>query len=1086
MKYIIGLDIGITSVGFATLMLDDSDNPCRILKMGSRVFESAEHPKDGSSLAAPRRINRGMRRRLRRKRFRKEQIRDLIVEKGIMTAGEINDIYNSQKTLPDIYKIRYEALDRKLSKEEFVRLLIHLSQRRGFKSNRKVDASNSKSEAGKLLNAVKTNKALMEEKGYRTIGEMLYKDERFADLKRNKAEDYSNTFARAEYEAEINTLFDAQWEYGNKYADKDMKERYLEIYLSQRAFDDGPGKGSPYSGNQIEKMLGHCTFEPDEIRSVKAAYSFEYFNLLTKVNSIKLTSPNGKRPLTKEERDKVIALAFNKKSITYASVRKELKLSDDEYFNISYSKGETNPEEVERKTKFNYLNAYHTFKSAYGNAYLDWSKEKKNNLAYALTVYKNDNKIRTYLKDKGFDDAEIEIALTLPSFSKTGNLSVKALDKLIPYLEEGMLYNEACEAAGYNFKNDDTAKRMYLPADEKDAPELGDIRNPVVRRAVSQTIKVINAIIREYKESPCYVNIELARDLSKSLTDRRKIEKNQKENNSRNEAIIEELQNTYHILKPTGQDIVKYKLWKEQNGICPYSLKPILLDKLFDVGYTDIDHIIPYSISFDDTYNNKVLVLSSENRQKGNRLPMQYLSGKKKDDFWLWVDSSNLRSRKKNNLLKENLTDEDISGFKKRNLQDTQYISRFMLNFLKKYLELQPNSVNCKNTIKAVNGGATSYVRKRWGINKVREDGDTHHAVDAVVIACITDGMIKRISKYSKYREERFVHPELGLEVDRETGEVMDKFPMPYEWFRDELLMRLSNNPSRILHEKPLPNYSTDEEVKPIFVSRMPNRKVKGSAHMETVRRKFTDDDGTDYSVTKVPLASLKLKNGEIEGYFNPASDMLLYNALKERLAMYGGSGSKAFTEPFYKPKSDGTQGSLVKKVKVMNKSTLSVSVQNKTAIADNGSMVRVDVFYVEGEGYYLVPIYVSDTVEPKLPNKAIAAHKAYEEWKEMSDENFVFSLYKNDLIGIEFNKVMNFSLVNKDSTLPPNIDLKSGLFYYKGTNISTASIGIINDDNTYTISGLGVKRIPKIEKYSVDILGNITKINKEKRMGFK
>ena len=241
MKYIIGLDMGIASVGYATLLLDDKEQPCRILKMNSRIFEAAEHPKDGSSLAAPRRINRGMRRRLRRRRFRKEQIRDLIAEKGIMTTEEIDEIYNSGKELSDIYEIRAEALDRILSKEEFVRLMIHLSQRRGFKSNRKVDASDSKSESGKLLIAVKNNRELLSEKGYRSIGEMLYKDERFAANKRNKADDYSNTFSRAEYEDEINQIFEAQLALGNPYATDDFRKKYLDIYLSQRAFDDGPG-----------------------------------------------------------------------------------------------------------------------------------------------------------------------------------------------------------------------------------------------------------------------------------------------------------------------------------------------------------------------------------------------------------------------------------------------------------------------------------------------------------------------------------------------------------------------------------------------------------------------------------------------------------------------------------------------------------------------------------------------------------------------------------------------------------------------------------------------------------------------------
>ena len=187
MKYGIGLDIGITSIGHAVMLLDDNDQPCRIMKMGSRIFDAAENPKDGSSLAAPRRENRGMRRRLRRKRFRKERIKSLIEQSGIMSVKEIDAIYQSSTELPDIYEIRCRALDSLLNKEEFVRLLIHLSQRRGFKSNRKVDSQDKKSDAGALLSAVEENKRLLESKGYRTIGEMLFKDEKFADCKIGRA-----------------------------------------------------------------------------------------------------------------------------------------------------------------------------------------------------------------------------------------------------------------------------------------------------------------------------------------------------------------------------------------------------------------------------------------------------------------------------------------------------------------------------------------------------------------------------------------------------------------------------------------------------------------------------------------------------------------------------------------------------------------------------------------------------------------------------------------------------------------------------------------------------------------------------------
>ncbi len=76
-------------------------------------------------------------------------------------------------------------------------------------------------------------------------------------------------------------------------------------------------------------------------------------------------------------------------------------------------------------------------------------------------------------------------------------------------------------------------------------------------------------------------------------------------------------------LSPNGQDILKYRLWHDQQGICLYTGKKIPLEELFQPGY-DIDHILPYSITFDDSYRNKVLVTSQANREKGNRTPYEY------------------------------------------------------------------------------------------------------------------------------------------------------------------------------------------------------------------------------------------------------------------------------------------------------------------------------------------------------------------------------------------------------------------------------------------------------------------------------
>ena len=147
--------------------------------------------------------------------------------------------------------------------------------------------------------------------------------------------------------------------------------------------------------------------------------------------------------------------------------------------------------------------------------------------------------------------------------------------------------------------------------------------------------------------------------------------------------------------------------------------------------------------------------------------------------------------------------------------------------------------------------------------------------------------------------------------------------------------------------------------------------------------------------------------------------------------------------------------------------------------------MVRVDVFFVPNDGYYLVPIYRPDTLKPILPNKAIVANKRYEEWPEMKDEDFVFSLYSNDLVRFKHKKEVKFAKVNKDSELPDELLTKESIVYYKSANINTGAIGVINNDNTYTVKSLGVKTLQKLEKCQVDILGNISLVKKEKRQSF-
>ena len=1035
MNYRIGLDLGIASVGWAVLEDDYMGKPKRIVKLGARIFDSAENPKDGSSLALNRREARETRRRLRRRNHRIKRTKNLLEKYNIMTTKEIEDMYATYKFQFNPYELRVKGLDEKLTNSELSRILISFVKRRGYKSNSKSEETNDK-EMGKLLTATKENELLMKEKGYRTVGEMYLKDEKFKMqmpdgrilLKvRNTTDDYKNTPLRKLLLDEIKQILNKQKEL-NVNITSDFIDEYINIFTSQRNFDDGPGQPSIYAGNQIEKMLGKCTFEKEENRAAKATYTFEYFKLLQDINHIKIEkhiiNETGKkevlkRPLTEDERNIIINLAKTKVTLTYASLRIALNLAGNERFNMIHYKAtnvfsdEIN-KEAEKERKFKEFESYHKMRvsmdKAEKNYILKLSTDELDVIGTVLTLYKNDNKRIEKLAQLNLPENIINEMLKL-SFSKVGNLSIKAMKKIIPYLEKGYTYDKAVNEVYEDFRgvvNTEKKKKIALRDLEQ------ELSNPVVKRSVSQAIKVLNAITRTYGE-PDVINVELARELSKNFADRQNIKKNQENNMQSNEKAKED------ILKlgksnPTGQDIVKYKLWKEQDGTCVYSGKHISIEDLFTEA-VDVDHIIPYSMCFDDTYKNKVLVLSSENRQKGNKIPYQYMQekGRDLDEYEIRVNNIIKNYSKKQRLLKQKFTREDANEWKDRNIQDTQYISRLMYNLIKNHVQFS-NNENFERKVFTVNGQITSHIRKRLGINKIRENGDEHHAIDAAIIATVSQGMIQRITKYYQYIDGRY-EKNSGEYIDIETGEIITKeqyeaengsnFPEPWPKFRKELDIRTTCKTKARMEECLLTEkifYDDYDDVKPIFISRMPRRKITGQAHLDTIRGLRKSDEGLK-TLTKTELTKLKLdKNGEIERYpeSQKQDDKLLYNALVEQLRKFGGNGTEAFKKPFYKPKSDGTPGPLVKKVKLEDKTTLAVELNNGKAIAANGDMIRIDVFKVEGEGYYFVPIYVSDTIKNKLPNKASVASKPYAEWKEMQDKDFIFSLYPRDLFYVK------------------------------------------------------------------------------------
>lgn len=575
--YALGLDIGIGSVGWAVLRNQPNGEPDRIQDLGVRIFDKAEQPKTGASLAAPRRDARSARRRLRRHRHRLERIRYLMEQRGMMSVSDIQAMYAAGGFQKSPYQLRAEALDRPLSKEEAVRVLIHLAQRRGYKSNSTAEAAKDEKETGKVKTAIEENRRCMAEHDYRTVGEMMYRDERFWQSNpdgtryqqtRNKTDDYRFTVERSAIVDEAKQIFAAQRKLGADWSSEDLEAAYLSILEGQRSFDEGPGGESPFRGG-IGDKVGFCTFEPDQQRAAKATYTFEYFKLLQDLNHMRLAGRGmSPQPLNAQQREILKETALRSASLSYGQLRKKLALADDTFFSGLYY-GDKSREEAEKR-KWPQMQSYHKIRTALDKVgkgtISSLTEEQLNAIASILTQYKSDAKRIEALRMAGIP-VQFDEALLPLSFSKYGSLSVQAMQKLIPLLEQGMRYDEACTQIYGDHRGLHSEQRK----NRLSLTDMDEITNPVVRRAVSQTIKVINAIVRTYGP-PDVVRIELAREMSRNFDERRKAEKRQDENRAANERAKEQIAE-YKGDHATGLDIVKFKLYQEQDGVCLYSGK---------------------------------------------------------------------------------------------------------------------------------------------------------------------------------------------------------------------------------------------------------------------------------------------------------------------------------------------------------------------------------------------------------------------------------------------------------------------------------------------------------------------------------
>ena len=759
--------------------------------------------------------------------------------------------------------------------------------------------------------------------------------------------------------------------------------------------------------------------------------------------------------LSPEQISKVIDVAKSQKSLTYKKVRSTAGISED-YVPKDVCGKKKDGDEFGEENAFGGLKAYNDIRSALKDLPEDWAKIDNesaiNQIAYILTTQKADEGIRVELDALPLSDKAKEAIVKIKptNFKAFGHLSIKALQKITPHVLKGMTYDKACEAAGYDFK--------------KQSASLEQITNPVVKRAITQTLKVVRAIERKYGK-PYFIKVETARDLAKNFKDRKAIENENKENQARNQSIIQTL-NENDIVTPTGQQIIKVKLYREQNGVCLYSGKPIDFETmLHDDNAYQVDHIVPFSRSNNDGMTNKVLVLTEENQKKGNQTLFEYFGADEKrwKEFVAQVESiyktrdvktsdkatnainykyNGYAMKKKQNLL---LQDYKNDSWNVRALNDTRYITRFIQNYLRQNIDFAEGEE--KQRVIAPNGTTTAYLRKRWGLAKDRAEDVLHHAKDAAVVAAIDQKIVMQANLYAKRHEIKALlaaTKTMEEKTDKLTGEVTDEdefdkaqrrkaailvlsskhFPQPWDNFGKEVMKRTLNTDIATLQNelRGLENYDDEFRlsIKPIFVSRMPRRKATAQAHKETIRSPKVKDG--DQRTVRIPLNKLTLDT--LEKSVLVESDRVLFNQLKDLLdktATYDKKGKrtdhpdKAFAESVYKNDKkfdkNGKKLSPVSTIKVYSTQPSGFYINNGKAFVNNGSMVRLDVYQKPNKKgkieHFFVPVYAHQIGKNKpAPTKILPAPKGFTD----VDETFtkICSLYPNDYVRIYLkNKIL-------------------------------------------------------------------------------
>lgn len=743
MKYCLGLDLGVGSIGSAIIELDENGAAKSIKDAGVRIFEVSEGAED-------RRIKRTMRKNLIRTRKRLELLAKKLFENNLWVNKTPEGTDNLKSKNP--YKIRFEAIHKKLENQNYVgRALLHLAKHRGagyvsaaeevaeMNKNKEENAKKKASPYNVIVEKLRSSNSA-------TIGEYFYKRLQDENTKVIRQHDYALKgglvdFAIPRYlvKDEFFKIWDMQARYFPQMQKDGLKQEIYDILFYERP-------AAPYA-------IGKCIYFKDEDRLSKAHPLFQMRRIYEEVNNIRVREDVSSRCLTLEERDKIInELLMKGKSAGRKNIKELLELPKAQ-FSIGDDDKPIDP----------YLYSEEKFQS------IDYIKnlsfEKLSEFAEFLSnpVDPDDAQGRLYSEDKLVkklesilqinDENKIgELLAKLPK--SRGNLGLTATKILLEKLKEKVIsHREATDEIAKNDKRfvaeEEQLRKMQgkifelpyygeiLQPDTVELPPFvkqnnktlnadeikwGKVANPAVHMILNQLRLVVNEIIKLYGRPYC-INLELGRDVGLSTKKKQQQEKEQKDNKTKNDKVKKELESKKI---PVNRDnILKYKLAEEQGWIDPYSLQQISQK---DFTGLEIEHIIPRAKGGSNSFSNLCLVSRSENEAKGDMFAYEYFQSSKSPEQIQHILANARKRLSKSKLWRfepdamEKFDDNGDEDATNRYLQDTRYVSKLAAKYLRLIVDCKDEKEAKENRILAVKGAQTAQLRTVWNLQGLEYD----------------------------------------------------------------------------------------------------------------------------------------------------------------------------------------------------------------------------------------------------------------------------------------------------------------------------------------------------------------------------